>query len=137
MAQLTPFGIGRFNKNSTQQLSLPDDVQSLADENSKFHVLRSLKQRVRVTERSFFDQFYIIGITEEQLLDRMESPESSVLQVPPQHLYAFHEDPECRRVEKEKHEMLLDFAFPTGVSAQKLNLNSPYYEQKAAAEADL
>ena len=33
--------------------------------------------------------------------------------------------------------MLLDFAFPTGVSAQKLNLNSPYYEQKAAAEADL
>ena len=83
MAQLTPFGIGRFNKGSTQQLSLPDDVQSLADENSKFHVLRSLKQRVRVTERPFFDQFYIIGITEEQLLERIESPESSVLQVPP------------------------------------------------------
>lgn len=49
----------------------------------------------------------------------------------------FHSDPDFTRVEKEKQEMLLDFTFPTGVSAQKLNINSKYYDQRVAAEQDL
>lgn len=137
MAQLTPFGIGRFNKNATQQLPQTEDALSFADQHSRFNVLRNLKEKVCVQEKPFFDQFFIIGVTPQQLRARIASPDVEVLQAPPEQLFMFHEDPAFERVEKEKQEMVLDFCFPTGVSAQKLQVHSKFYEQRVAAEQDL
>jgi len=132
LLQKSLFSQSQANLSSVRQLQNEEmETHSLVKSDSKFMVLRRLKERVKVAEVAFFEQFFVIGCDAEALEECLE-PGALSCQVRPQNLLQLKED-----FGKEEGEMLLDFAFPTGVNAQRLNVDAAAPEQKQAAEQDL
>jgi len=110
------------------------ETHSLVKSDSKFMLLRRLKERVRVAEAAFFEQFFVIGcdVAALEVCLSQGEPQARLCQVRPQNLLQLKE-----AGGQEEGEMILDFAFPTGVNAQRLNVDSPHQDQRQAAEQDL